>query len=484
MITGIEPFNVLPSLIMASDSFYDDSTLWKDPELHGTNFTRATGYMRAHHAIGGGAGLSYLQAVQRFGPQMTFEVVMSTYTFDAASTNQISGIRLWVNDDNWFVLGAEINTGNQSAAMLRYKIAGSESVVHFPVHADDAVRSNLDTMRRKYRIDVLNDHLVIYVNGIKRHDLKTSAAVPMLNYYFELLAGTTDDTKAFEVHFRDVVCRNGIMTPESYPGRVNGLITISDTTPVEITFEDEISGDIYELTFRADLDEAYMYKAFRFEAPATYVDITAECNDLTTGLVELLPSTVSIDNAVVFGSSEKFDHIDVYMDGGASNTDNEFTVKYWNGAAWAALVVTDGTNGGVAGRMFYENGRISFAPPGDWAPNNVNGTTAYYLWIGLTATGASIPIATHIQLGLVSHSGFDHAAAFLSTLDVKMFKGFTGIGYTRFYLDAMAYRQCVGERNVEINGWKCDGSAKLTFQLSETPTKPVVIPYNAFTRRL
>jgi hypothetical protein len=172
------------------------------------------------------------------------------------------------------------------------------------------------------------------------------------------------------------------------------------------------------------------------------------------------------------------------MDGGVSNLDNKFNVLYWNGATWAVLAVTDGTNGGVAGRTFYENGRISFAPPGNWTAISVNGVSCYYISIHVVTAGSSVPVATHIQLGLVSHSGFDHAAAFLSTLEVKMFKGFTGIGYTRSYMDAMSYRQCVGERNVEINGWRCDGDAKITFQLSETPTKPVVIPYYAFTRRL
>lgn len=485
MLTGIEPFNVLPSAIVANDSFYSDSGLWKAPVINGTAFTRFAGYMRAQHGIGGGIGISYLQADQRFGAQMSFEVIMSLYVFDPASTNQISGIRLWANDDNWFVLGAEINAGNQSAAMLRYKIAGAESVTHFPINGADAIRSNLDSVRRRFRIDVLNDHLVIYVNGVKRFDIKTDATAPMLNYYFELVAGTTDDTKAFEAHFRDATYRNGIVTPaEVYPAKVSGSITLSDTTPSELLFADEISGDLYELVLRADLDEAYTYHACRFDAPATYVDITLECNDLSTGLAALLASAPSIDNAVVFGASEKFDHIDVYMDGGVSNIDNEFAVKYWNGAAWSALAITDGTNGGVAGRTFYENGRISFAPPVDWASNDVDGVTGYHLWFDLVAAGVSIPVATHIQLGLVSHSGFDHAAAFLSTLDVKMFKGFTGIGYTRFYMDAMSYRQCVGERNVEINGWRCDGDAKITFQLSETPTKPVVIPYYVFTRRL
>lgn len=483
MITGIEPFNALPSSIVANDSFYSDSDLWKDPVINGTTFTRSDGWMVAAHGVGGGTGISYLQANQRFGTQMSFEVIMSLYAFDPASNNQISGIRLWVDDDNWFVLGAEINAGNQSAAMLRYKIAGAESVVHFPVNGADATRSNLDAYRRHFRIDVLNDHLVIYVNSVKRFDLKANA-VPMLNYYFELIAGTTDDTKAFQAHFRDVVYRNHITTPEVYPAKIGGSVTLSNTTPSELIFADEISGNLYELVLRADLDEAYVQQAWMLDSPATYDDITSECNDLTTGMAVLLPAVPAADDAVILGASEKFDHVDVYMDGGVSNLDNKFNVLYWNGATWAVLAVTDGTNGGVAGRTFYENGRISFAPPGNWTAISVNGVSCYYISIHVVTAGSSVPVATHIQLGLVSHSGFDHAAAFLSTLEVKMFKGFTDIGYTRFYLDAMSYRQCVGERNVEINGWKCDGDAKITFQLSETPTKPVVIPYYVFTRRL
>lgn len=483
MITGIEPFNALPSSIVANDSFYSDSDLWKDPIINGTTFTRSAGWMVAAHDVGGGTGISYLQANQRFGTQMSFEVIMSLYAFDPASNNQISGIRLWVDDDNWFVLGAEINAGNQSAAMLRYKIAGAESVVHFPVNGADATRSNLDAYRRHFRIDVLNDHLVIYVNSVKRFDLKANA-VPLLNYYFELIAGTTDDTKAFQAHFRDAVYRNHITTPEVYPAKTGGSITLSDTTPSELIFTDEISGNLFELVLRADLDEAYINQAWVLDSPATYDDITSECNDLTTGMAVLLPAVPAADDAVILGASEKFDHVDVYMDGGVSNIDNEFNVLYWNGASWAALAVTDGTNGGVAGRTFYENGRITFAPPANWTAISVNGVSCYYISIHVVTAGSSVPVATHIQLGLVSHSGFDHAAAFLSTLEVKMFKGFTGIGYTRSYMDAMSYRQCVGERNVEINGWRCDGDAKITFQLSETPTKPVVIPYYVFTRRL
>ena len=483
MITGIEPFNALPSSIVANDSFYSDSDLWKDPVINGTTFTRSAGWMVAAHGVGGGTGISYLQANQRFGTQMSFEVIMSLYAFDPASNNQISGIRLWVDDDNWFVLGAEINAGNQSAAMLRYKVAGAESVVHFPVNGADTTRSNLDAYRRHFRIDVLNDHLVIYVNSIKRFDLKANA-VPMLNYYFELIAGTTDDTKAFQAHFRDVVYRNHITTPEVYPAKIGGSVTLSNTTPSELIFADEISGNLYELVLRADLDEAYVQQAWMLDSPATYDDITSECNDLTTGMAVLLPAVPAANDAVILGASEKFDHVDVYMDGGVSNLDNEFNVLYWNGATWAVLAVTDGTNGGVAGRTFYENGRISFAPPGDWTAISVNGVSCYYISIHVVTAGSSVPVATHIQLGLVSHSGFDHAAAFLSTLEVKMFKGFTDIGYTRFYMDDMSYRQCVGERNVEINGWRCDGDAKITFQLSETPTKPVVIPYYVFTRRL
>lgn len=132
MITGIEPFNALPSSIVANDSFYSDSDLWKDPVINGTTFTRSAGWMVAAHDVGGGTGISYLQANQRFGTQMSFEVIMSLYAFDPASNNQISGIRLWVDDDNWFVLGAEINAETNPQQCLGTKLQEPKVLFIFP----------------------------------------------------------------------------------------------------------------------------------------------------------------------------------------------------------------------------------------------------------------------------------------------------------------------------------------------------------------
>lgn len=484
MSSGIEPFDVLPSKITILDHFNGSalSPIWGTPVTHGTVFTKMASYMKAVHGVGAGTGISSYPISQRFGAQMSFECDLSITTFDAACTNMIAGMRLWLNDDNWFILGAEINTSNQSAAMLRYKIDGAESVAHFLTEGHDVTRSPLDTLWRRFRIDMLNNHVVVYVNGIKRYDIPTSSTIDMLNYYFELVAGTTDDTKASEVRFATVSYRHGIEAPSSYPARIAGKVTLSNTTPSEIVFSDIISGDFYELTLSADLDEAYMPMAFTVDAPATYTDITAACNDLTTALVTLLPAIPAANDAAFFGALEKFDKIDVYMDGGVSNLDNVYAAYYWNGGSWAAIAITDGTNGGTAGRTFYENGRITFSPPADWATVAVNGVTGYYIKLQVNTPGVSVPIATHIQLGFVSSSGFDHAAAFLSSIDIGLKRNMSG--YERFYNDFMTYRQCVGERNVDINGWRCDGEVKVIFKLSETPAKPVIINYTGFTRRL
>lgn len=57
---------------------------------------------------------------------------------------------------------------------------------------------------------------------------------------------------------------------------------------------------------------------------------------------------------------------------------------YWDGAAWQPLTIahdgTDSIGGPPPGTYaFLQDGAISFDPPDDWAPCDVNGTTAYWI---------------------------------------------------------------------------------------------------------
>ncbi len=145
--------------------------------------------------------------------------------------------------------------------MLRYKVAGTENVVHFPVHGADTTRSNLDAYRRHFRIDVLNDHLVIYVNSNKRirSKGKRSSDAELL---LRIDRWNNRRYQGFSGAFSGRGIRNHITTPEVYPAKIGGSVTLSNTTPSELIFEDEISGNLYELVLRADLDEAYAQQAW------------------------------------------------------------------------------------------------------------------------------------------------------------------------------------------------------------------------------
>ena len=58
---------------------------------------------------------------------------------------------------------------------------------------------------------------------------------------------------------------------------------------------------------------------------------------------------------------------------GTQGLGGTYAWEYWNGNAWAALAVNDGTAG------FTADGTVSWTPPEDWAPVEVNGLTTYWV---------------------------------------------------------------------------------------------------------
>jgi hypothetical protein len=479
-MNGIDRFSFHPSGIILFDNFRGATldAIWGTPVEVGTLITIGAGYVKFAHAGAAVAGLSILPFGRNFGVQTYFEADIQAVA-GVGMVNLSSGIRLYANVDNWIMIGPYISGAETHAIALNYSVDGVTSSVHL-------LSGAVDDLVRRVRLAVLENHVLVYVNGIRMYDVQfTDLARDFVDYAFQLVTGTTAAADVLDVRFSNIKISNKIEDPEPYPARFKGTISLANTTPVSITFPASENSDIFELVMGANLGEGYMPYAWSLDAAATYDDIAAECNNLTTGDIDLLPDVPANDDAVFFGADEKFWCIDVYMDGGVDNTDNVFDITYWDGSAWTSIPgVTDGTNGGTAGRTFYQNGRIYFSPPADWATVAVNGVTAYWVKIVVTTFGVDIPKATHIQLGFNAGSYFDHHAAFLSTLMVKMKRNFPTAGYARFYSDAMPYLQCLGERNVDINGWRCEGSVQVSFELSATPAKTVTIEYFGFTRRL
>lgn len=479
-MNGIDRFAFHPSGIIIFDGCLGASisSKWAAKTEVGTLITISAGNIVFAHAGGADAGLSILPFGHNFGVQTSFEADVQVATGEGEN-NLNSGIRLYANVDNWIQLGPYISGVTDSAMALTYSVDGVAGTAVL-------LTNEVDDLVRRIRLTVLENHVIAYVNGIRMYDLEfTDTERDMVDYAFQLVTGTSDTTDILNVKFTNIKISNKVEDPEPYPARFKGIVTLADTTPATITLLGAENGDAYELIFSADLGQGYTPYAFTLDSPSTYTDITNKCNSLVSGNITLLPAAPANGDAVFIGADAKFWCIDVYMDGGVSNSDNTFAIQYWNGSSWTAISgATDGTTGGTSGLTFYQNGRIYFAPPANWAAVAVNGVTAYWVKIVVTTYGVSVPAATHIQVGFDSTSYFDQHAAFLSSLMISMKRNFPVAGYARAYNDAMPYLQCLGERNIDINGWRCDGDVQISFTLSETPAKTISVEYMGFTRRI
>lgn len=479
-MNGIDKFSFHPSGIVLFDGCHGSALdlTWGTKVDAGTLITIGAGYIKFAHAAAAAAGLAILPYGRHFGVQTSFEANVQVVT-GAGEVAINSGIRLYANVDNWVTIGPQIDGVNNHAIALSWTIDGIAGVAYL-------LSGVVDDIVRRVRLTVLENHVVAYVNGVYMYDLEfTDATRFLVDYVFQLVAGTTDTTDILDIRFSQIKISNKVEDPAPYPAMFKGTLSLANTTPVILAFPASEYGEMFELALAANLGLATMPYAFRSDNGA-FTDITSACNDLTTGNVTLLPAVpVADEDGVYFGALAKFNCVDVYMDGGVSNLDHDMNIEYWNGGAWAAIPgVTDGTNGGTATRTFNQNGRISFSPPVDWATVAVNGVTAYWVRVFVGVAGVSVPVATHIQVGLDASSAFDHAAPFLGSLVVKMKRNFPVAGYSDAYSDAMAYLQCVGERNVDINGWRCWGNTQVSFALSATPAKTITIEYFGFCRRL
>lgn len=59
--------------------------------------------------------------------------------------------------------------------------------------------------------------------------------------------------------------------------------------------------------------------------------------------------------------------------------------EYWNGSSWVPLTVQDDTNG------FTQSGKVSWAPPSNWATTTVNGYTTYWVRVRPTSAPSTAP---------------------------------------------------------------------------------------------
>lgn len=115
---------------------------------------------------------------------------------------------------------------------------------------------------------------------------------------------------------------------------------------------------------------------------STFTDRTAAARLAGDAAFALFPTPATgdrlyIGHSVPFGRA-KFGLVTLGV-GGA------YTWEYWNGSAWTALTVTDGTSG------FTQGGAVTWTPPSDWRTASVNSVTMYWVRVRPTSVPSTAP---------------------------------------------------------------------------------------------
>jgi len=147
-----------------------------------------------------------------------------------------------------------------------------------------------------------------------------------------------------------------------------------------------------------------------------FVDQTTEFNDETVANFTPWDALGTVADFVAFGMAEQFTKITLNNTGGTQGVGGVVTWEYWNGSAWAALTVTDGTVGFTAAVSAGQT--IEFSAPSDWAENTINAVPAFYIRARLTTIYTTAPV---YDQGFVD--GIDWAAITRDDGDVGLKKG-------------------------------------------------------------
>jgi hypothetical protein len=255
---------------------------------------------------------------------------------------------------------------------------------------------------------------------------------------------------------------------------IAGNISLSSTTEAFLELTKTVYGKKFKVCLFADLEGANIDKCVLSEGGSGEVFQTEQANNLVSNNIRLCTAAgAQMYDAIYFGSTTQFKTLDVYMEGGTSNTDNTYIWEYWNGVMWTTLAVTDGTS--YNSKVFGKSGRVT------WTATLVAYSGIYYVRARITSAGSSLPKATHVQISRDGATGFDSNAAFLSNLLVNIYRKRADGSYATLPVDiAMPFTQCILTRNVDVSNLIAWQDIKIGFKLSATPTATITIPYTAF----
>lgn len=151
-------------------------------------------------------------------------------------------------------------------------------------------------------------------------------------------------------------------------------------------------------------------QAWNFTGPATYADITAALTAAAPGGQQILGAG-AVNDAVYLGFSSLL-RIAVLLairpKGPTFSPTGTVAYEYWNGTAWATLVIGFTHNDA---RVFRAAGYGSIMLPINWAQTAVNGVTAYWMRIRVTATFTTVPVVVELApMGNMTITDYDEVA--------------------------------------------------------------------------
>lgn len=134
---------------------------------------------------------------------------------------------------------------------------------------------------------------------------------------------------------------------------------------------------------------ALIFSVFTTADDAAFNDRTLEAR-IAKGTPFMLFPTPATGDRVYVGHTATFTRLDFDLEtlgvGGA------YVWEYWNGTAWTALTVTDGTSG------FTADGVVTWTAPGDWAQTTVNGQSRYWVRVRPTGVPSTNPTVNSITV--------------------------------------------------------------------------------------
>jgi hypothetical protein len=507
------PFTDIPEGRYLLDPFVDaaiDSEVWGSSISVGSTIVSApgaTGKIEIKNAGAGTLGASYLPTSIRFGKhnRISVDIELDVGSAGADGNHADAGLELWADADNYIIAGPYRDTvGALNDQLVVY---GKSSGVAFGPTALMSIIT--DAVRHTVTYGITEGRVLVFFDGVKIWGKKMPS---LRDYEVRLVASTTANADKITAWFYDfevanqfdalplvlgtnlqsVLSQVSILNSRLTAGRAgyldllaaslvtppsSGSMSIVDASANLLEFTTAVFGSVFDLSIALDVSGARLDYC-RLDDGGAFDNQDLVAKGLSVGDVLIVPDGgAAHDDAIYFGLSENSHRLDVVMLGGSYNTDNEFVWEYWDGGAWAALTVTDGTIASV--NAFGKSGSVTWTE--DLGSTDIDGVTAYWVRARVDTAGADLPVGSHMQFSPLNAVDFDSLAVMGNYLKVEVYRK-VGATYPAKPSDVWEYQQCNISKIIEI-ALRCYSDTKIVITSEVSPTAAVTLPYTYTTMR-